>query len=105
MLGVLPVQGNITRRLFQRVIDKRTRKPHPPVIPGNGTNGRHIFHTRFRRLTEANFLKDLIDGVIYGLDRGVIKRTILPACKARPDGTQLFGERSGTDSPARGTAA
>jgi hypothetical protein len=98
------MQGDITRRLCERVIDKRTRKPHPPVITGNGTNGRHIFHARFRRLTEANFHKDLIDGVIYGLDRSVIKRTILPACKARPDGTQLFGERSGTVSPARCTA-
>ena len=104
MLGVLAKERDVARRLFQRVLDKRPREPDPAIITGDGPHRGHIGNAGIRRLAEADFLQDLIDRLIDGLYRGVIKRTVLPAGKTGADRTQFLGQRGGADRSARSAA-
>ena len=68
MLRVLTMQRDVPRRLGQHVIDQRPRKADPAIITGDGTSRCHITNTGFRRLAETDFLKDLVDRRINGLN-------------------------------------
>ena len=105
MLRVLTMQRDVARRLGQHVIDQRPRKAYPAIITSNGTSRRHVTNTGFRCLAEADFLQNLVDGRINGLDGCHIQRSVLATGKTGTYRPQFFSERGGPFHAPRCTPA
>ena len=105
VLRILPIKRDVPSRLGKHVVDKRAREADPPIITCNRAGGGHECDPRLRRLTEADFLEDLVHGLIDGTDRIIVKRTILATGEAGPNRTQLCGEWRRAFHAAGGPAA
>ena len=95
MFGRLAMQGDIPRRLGERILNHCAGKTDTAIITGNGADRCHIGNTAFRCLTQPDFFEYLEHGVIDRSHSGSIKGAVAATFKTRADRTHFLRERCG----------